>query len=75
MTYSDTVNDDKMISSAITVHDKIIIILSQYERKYASDEITFRASGSLLISPPFSPKDYCIYFFFRLFSLNKIPII
>ena len=33
MTYSDTVNDDKMISSAITVHDKIIIILSQYMRE------------------------------------------
>ena len=33
MAYSDTVNDDKMISSAITVHDKIIIILSQYVRK------------------------------------------
>ena len=31
--YSDTVNDDKMISSAITVHDKIIIILSQYVRE------------------------------------------
>ena len=42
MAYSDTVNDDKMISSAITVHDKFIIILSQYMReKYASDEITF----------------------------------
>ena len=33
VTYSDTVNDDKMISSAITVHDKIIIILSQYMRE------------------------------------------
>ena len=33
MAYSDTVNDDKMISPAITVHDKIIIILSQYVRE------------------------------------------
>ena len=53
----DEGNDDKMISPVITVYDKFIIILSQYMReKYASDKITFWASGSFLISFPFSPQ-------------------
>ena len=41
---------DKMMPQAITLHDKFIIILSQYI--IFSDEISFRVSSRLLISPP-----------------------
>ena len=52
--------DDKMISQAITVHDKFIIILLQYII-FPSERYTFRTSSSLLTSPLYLPKDYCIH--------------
>ena len=47
--------DDKMISQAITVHDKFIIILLQYII-FPSERYTFRASSRLLTFPPLSPQ-------------------
>ena len=42
--------DDNMMPQAITLHDKFIIILSQYI--IFPDEISFRVSSRLLTSPP-----------------------
>ena len=41
---------DKMMPQAITLHDKFIIILSQYI--IFPNEISFRVSSRLLTSPP-----------------------
>ena len=62
--YSDTVSamlifssftDDKMMPQAITLHDKFIIILSQYIIFLFWRDI-FRTSSRLLTSPPYPQK-------------------
>ena len=80
MAYSDTIftmlnlfssfTDDKMISQAITVHDKFIIILLQYII-FPSERYTFRTSSSLLTSPLSLIKDYFIHSMWSQQTENK----
>ena len=62
--------DDKMISQAITVHDKFIIILLQYII-FPSERYTFRTSSSLLTSPLSLIKDYFIHSMWSQQTENK----